>query len=322
MKIVYAGLMAGLVCGFAGCGSKSDPNIIEGTGTIEATNVTISAKTTGQIKKLLHDEGDQVKAGDTLLIIDTDALNIQLKQLQAGTDVTQAQYQMMRNGSRKEDIMQGESVVQQAEVNYNLAKQDFERMQKLYSELSITKKQFDDAQGRFDIVSSQLQSAKENLRKLKNFARPEELKQAEGRVNQSVANMDLIKKSINDSYIISPVRGVLSQKYFEEGESVSPMSSLVKISDLSNVELFIYVPETELPKIKYGQKAEVKVDAYKDKVFTGKVVYISPEAEFTPKNIQTKDERTKLVFGVKINIQNADMELKPGMPADAKVYLK
>ena len=98
------------------------------------------------------------------------------------------------------------------------------------------------------------------------------------------------------------------------------MSSLVKISDLTNVELYIYVSELELGKIKLGQKAEVSVDAFKDKKFEGKVTYISPEAEFTPKNIQTKDERTKLVFAVKIELPNPDFGLKSGMPADAKIF--
>jgi HlyD family secretion protein len=99
------------------------------------------------------------------------------------------------------------------------------------------------------------------------------------------------------------------------------MSSLVKISDLSKVDLVIYVSEEELGLVKQGQKVDVTVDSFKDKVFSGTVVFISPEAEFTPKNIQTKDERTKLVFAVKIKIDNPAFELKPGMPADAEIKL-
>jgi len=98
------------------------------------------------------------------------------------------------------------------------------------------------------------------------------------------------------------------------------MSNLCKISDLTNVELYIYVTELELGKVKLGQKAEVTVDAFKDKKFEGKVTFISPAAEFTPKNIQTKDERTKLVFAVKIEIPNPNYELKSGLPADARIY--
>jgi HlyD family secretion protein len=99
------------------------------------------------------------------------------------------------------------------------------------------------------------------------------------------------------------------------------MSSLLKISDLLKVKLLIYVSEEELGKVKLGQKADVTTDSYNGKKYEGKVIYISPEAEFTPKNIQTKDERTKLVFAVKIEIPNPNFELKPGMPADAVVHL-
>jgi HlyD family secretion protein len=215
-----------------------------------------------------------------------------------------------------------ESSLKQAQSNYDQAKNDLERLQKLYQTQTITKKQYDDAVTRFNLMNDQLSSAKENYHKIRNFTRPEELKQAEAKLNQSIASADLIKKNINDSYIVSPLNGIVVKKYFEVGESVSPMSSLVKISDLTNVELYIYVTEIELGKVKLGQKAEVSVDAFKDKKFEGKVTYISPEAEFTPKNIQTKDERTKLVFAVKIELPNPDFELKSGMPADAKIFFQ
>jgi HlyD family secretion protein len=103
---------------------------------------------------------------------------------------------------------------------------------------------------------------------------------------------------------------------------LSMMTSLFKVSDLSQVELVVYASEEDLGKVKLNQRAEIKTDSYEDKIYEGKVIYISPEAEFTPKNIQTKDERTKLVFAVKIKIPNPDFELKAGMPADAKIQLE
>jgi len=157
--------------------------------------------------------------------------------------------------------------------------------------------------------------------KVKKIFRPEEIEQAKANLKKAQASVDLLKKNIRDSYIISPLNGFVVKKFVEVGETVSPMSSLVKISNLSSVNLIIYVSEGDLGKIKLGQKAEITIDTYPDKKYDGKVTYISPEAEFTPKNIQTKDERTKLVFAVKIEILNKDFELKPGMPADAKIIL-
>lgn len=305
-----------------GCSSSNNKNSIEATGTIETVNVVLSSKTSGEIKELRIIEGDRVKRGDTIMIIDTEALYLQLKQQESGADMSRAQLDLLRNGSRREDILVAESSLKQAQANYDQAKNDLDRLQKLYQTQTITKKQYDDAVTHFNLMNDQLSSAKENYHKVRNIARPEELKQAEAKLQQSVATADLIKKNIHDSYIVSPLNGIVVKKYFEIGETVTPMSSLVKISDLTNVELYIYVTELELGKVKLGQKAEVSVDAFKDKKFEGKVTYISPEAEFTPKNIQTKDERTKLVFAVKIELPNPDFELKSGMPADAKIFFQ
>jgi HlyD family secretion protein len=307
---------------FAGCSGSNNKNSIEATGTIETVNVVLSSKTSGEIKKISIIEGDKVRLGDTLMVIDTEALRLQLNQQEAGAEMSRAQLDLLRNGSRKEDILLAESNLEQAQVNFNQAKIDLERLQRLYQTQTITKKQYDDAVTHFDLMNDQLSSAKENYHKVRNIARPEELKQAEAKLQQSIAYTNLIKKNINDSYIVSPLNGIVVKKYFEIGETVAPMSSLLKISDLTNVELYIYVTELELGKIKLGQKAEVSVDAFKDRKFEGKVTYISPEAEFTPKNIQTKDERTKLVFAIKIELPNPDFELKSGMPADATIFFQ
>jgi HlyD family secretion protein len=156
---------------------------------------------------------------------------------------------------------------------------------------------------------------------VKKIFRPEEIEQAKANLKKAKASADLLKKNIRDSYVISPLNGFVVKKFVEVGETVSPMSSLVKISNLSSVNLIIYVSEAELGKIKLGQKAEMTIDTFPGKKYEGKVTYISPEAEFTPKNIQTQDERTKLVFAVKIEIPNKNYDIKPGMPADAKIIL-
>ena len=320
MKIFCLILFSFISLLYSGCSNDNNKNSIEATGTIETVDVVLSSKTNGEIKELRINEGERVRQGDTVMTIDTETLQLQLKQQESGAEMSRAQLDLLRNGARKEDIALAESSLNQAQVNYDQAKTDLDRLKKLYLTQTITKKQYDDAVSHFNLMNDQLSSAKENYAKMKNYARPEEIKQAEAKLNQSIASAGLIKKNINDSYIISPLNGIVVKKYFEVGETVSPMSSLVKISDLSNVELYIYVTELELGKIKLGQKAEVSVDAFKDKKFEGRVTYISPEAEFTPKNIQTKDERTKLVFAIKIELPNPNFELKSGMPADARIF--
>ena len=320
MKKIFLIPAALILFALAGCNGSGDGTKIEESGTIEATNSVISSQVSGKVLTLLTDEGKLVSLNDTLLIIDHEQLDIQLEQAEAGMEMAKAQLDLLKNGARKEDIAQAKQVMNQAKINFDLAQSDKDRMQNLYNEKSITKKQYDDAMARFDVTKSQYESAKENYTKITHFARPEEIAQAKANYDKAVAVVDLVKKSIRDSFVTAPIKGYVVKKFVEKGEMVSPMTSLLKLSDLSSVDLVIYVSETDLGKVKLGQRAEVKVDTYKDKSFAGKVIYISPEAEFTPKNIQTKDERTKLVFAVKIEIPNPNYELKAGMPADATVY--
>jgi HlyD family secretion protein len=283
-----------------GCSGNGDDNIIESSGNIEAVYITVSAKTNGEILKLLKDEGDVVHEGDTVLILDNESSGIQLRQAEAGLKAAESQYNLLKNGARKEDIAYAEEMLKQAEANFKTAENDKQRYTNLYNSQAIATKQYEDAGARYDVALAQYNAAKENLNKIRNFARPEELSQAEANIEKAAAAADLLRKNIRDSYVLSPVSGIITRKYFERGETVNQMSSLFRVADLNVVDLVIYVSEQDLGKIKTGQRAEIKTDTYKDKTYTGKVVYISPEAEFTPKNIQTKDERTKLVFAVKI----------------------
>jgi HlyD family secretion protein len=305
-----------------GCSNGTGENTIEASGTIEAVSVTLSSKSAGEIKEIRFEEGDKVSAGDTLIIIDNEIIKIQLKQAEAVKAMTEAQHQLLLAGARSEDINQAEHLLNQSEINFRQAEINIERMTNLLNTNSITRKQFEEAETRYLLSESQYSSAKENLNKMKNISRPEEVKQSEARLNQAAASVELINKNIENSYLISPLNGYIIKKYFEPGETVSNLSSIMKISDLSFVDLTIYVNETELGKIKTGQKVNVKIDSFKNKVYEGRIVHISPESEFTPKNIQTKDERTKLVFAVKIKIPNPDLELKAGLPADAEIILE
>lgn len=303
------------------CNNEDKQKFIEASGTIESTNIVVSSRTAGNIQTMNFREGANVSAGDTILIIDHELLDIQLRQAIASKDVTESQLKLMLAGARKEDINQAEQNLNQAKISYETAETDKGRMQNLYESRSITRKQYEDALARYDMTTAQYNAAQENFSKVKKIFRKEEIDQAKANVNKSIAGVDLLKKNIRDSYVYSPINGFLVKTYIEKGETVTPMSSLFKVSDLDVVELVIYISEQELGLVKLGQKAEVTIDTYKDKVYEGKVTYISPEAEFTPKNIQTKDERTKLVFAVKIEIPNKNYDLKPGMPADAQVIL-
>ncbi|GIK59735.1 MAG: HlyD family efflux transporter periplasmic adaptor subunit [Ignavibacteriota bacterium] len=306
----------------SGCGNNKQPDSIDASGTIESTNVIVSAKTSGEILMIKFTEGSKINAGDTILIIDHEHLDLQLLQAIAVQNAAEAQLRLMQKGAREEDIIQAEQNLNQAKVNLETAEKDKIRMQNLFDTHSITQKQYEDAAAKYDLMNAQYKSAQENYAKVKKIFRPEEIDQAKANLDKAVAGVELLQKNIRDSYVTSPINGFLVKTFIERGESVIPMSSLFKVSDLDIIELEIYISEEELGYVKLGQKADISVDSFKDKTFEGKVTYISPEAEFTPKNIQTKDERTKLVYAVKITIQNKDYYLKSGMPADAVIRLQ
>lgn len=302
-----------------GCGNNHS-GAIEASGTLEAVEVNVSAKVPGQLQQLFVQEGSHVNVGDTLAILDHSTFELQWKQAQAGVELADAQYQLLVNGARVEDVRQAEEALRQIESNLKNAKDDFERMKQLYASKSISKKQYDDAESRYTIAQAQLSSAKQNLQKMQRFARPEDLAAAKARLDQAKAYADIIHKQVVDAYIIAPVSGTITHKPVEVGELINAGTTVATISRLEKMNLMIYVSEKELGKVKLNGMADIVIDTYPDKNFPGKVIYISPIAEFTPKNVQTKEDRTKLVFGVKLEVENKDGALKSGMPADAYIH--
>jgi HlyD family secretion protein len=291
--------------------------VITASGTIEAREVSVSSRVGGQLLELRSEEGSPVNEGDTIALIDHASLDIQLRQAEAGVDLAASQLELLRKGARSEDIRQAQEAMKQSEANLKVAEADAKRMRELAEKGSVTVKQRDDAEARFSVSLAQFQSAEQALRKVRQLARPEEIKAAEARLAQAQAGADLLRKTIADCTILSPVSGVVTHKPVEEGELITPGAAVVTITELDRVHLMIYVTAKELGRVKLGQTAEVKIDSFPGRTFEGKVTYIAPQAEFTPKNVQTKEDRVKLVFGVKIELPNSDGALKPGLPADA-----
>lgn len=304
------------------CSEKKNENEISASGTIEATEITISSKSAGVINELLVDEGDRVKEDDVLFVIDHENLDIQLKQAQAVVEQSEAQLKLLKAGPRKEDVSMAEEQLRLTEIILQQAESERERFKQLYESNAATQQMYQEVNTKYDQALNQVKTARENLSKIKTIIRPEEIASAKAVLKRNQLNVEQIQKSIEDCTVKSPVSGIVSQKISEKGEFVTPGSSVLKISDLNTLNLYIYVSEEQLGKIKLGQEAEVKTDTFKDRIYKGDIIFISPEAEFTPKNIQTQEERTKLVFAVKIRISNEDLTLKSGMPADAKLYLK
>lgn len=300
--------------------SSDRKDVIETSSSIEATEIDIRSIIPGKIKKIYVNEGDFVKQNDTLITLDVEELQIQLKQAEANLRLAEAKLKTILTGVREEDKIQLRELLKQAEINFENAKRDYERIQNLFLTESVSQKVYDDARQRYEIADAQLKVTRENLLKAERGPLTSEIEAGRATVDQAKAQVELLQKKIRDAVIISPVNGYVSLINYEISEFVNPGSLLTKVTNLDEVYAKIYVKENDLGKVRLKQKAILKVDAYPDKDFEGEISFISSEAEFTPKNIQTKDERVKLVYAVKVNVKNPDHLLRSGMLCD--VYLK
>ncbi len=305
---------------FSGCNSNKK-NIVETSSSIEATNIEIRAKVTGELQKTFVREGEEVKRGDTLFLIDRREIQLQYNQALANYNSALAKYQTILQGVRIEDKAQLREVVRQAEVNYENARKDFERVKNLFESQSVSQKVFDDAKLRMEVAEAQLKSARENLQKAERGPLKSEIDAARSLADAAKSQVELLEKKLNDAVIIAPADGYIALINYDEGELVTAGSLITKIVNLNEVFVKVYVSELNLGRIKIGDEVEIKPDAYPNKTFKGKIVFISNEAEFTPKNIQTKEERVKLVFAVKIRVENPEQLLKDGMLCDVLINL-
>lgn len=179
--------------------------------------------------------------------------------------------------------------------------------------------QVDKAKAQYERAEAAVQAAQAQLEALKAGATPEQIAVAEAQVKQAQAAADLLKVQLDKMTLTAPASGMVMERTVHRGEMAAAGATLMTIANLDEVTLTIYIPEDEIGKVKVGQTVEVSVDSFPGKVFQGRVSYIASEAEFTPKNVQTKEERVNMVFAVKVKIPNPTHELKPGMPADAVI---
>jgi HlyD family secretion protein len=295
------------------CGNNNNAKIEE-EGITEGKFSTISAKVQGEVKQIIKNEGEFVHSGDTIIILKNDYLQYQLQIAKANVLSAEALYELSLNGARSEDIKTIEEQVKQNEINYQQAKIDLERYKTLFSQNMISAKQMEDVRNHYLIVEAQYKTSLEQLKKIKNISRPEEIKNARANLLKAQANLDNILQNIKDCYIIAPISGYINKIFVEIGENVNPQSSLCNITNLDELKVTIYLNENELKNIKYGQN--VKVTTNSGLKLNGKVIFISDQAEFTPKNILKKDEKENLVYAVKILVNNKNQDLKIGMPVN------
>jgi HlyD family secretion protein len=317
VRVVPTALVLGVAVLNGACHRGDGDGVIVASGNVEATEVLVSTKVAGTVLSLSVDEGSLVKAGQELARIDTTDTRLALEAARADRAQADAELQLRLAGSREEDVKEARAQVVRAEADLDGGEKDLARMEGLLASGSGTTKSRDDARTRRDVAAASRDAARERLRRLEAGSRPEEKNAARARLQSAEARVAQLEQQLSDAVITSPAGGVVTSKLTEPGELAARGTGLLIVTDLSDTWLNVYVAEPDLGRIRLGQEAEVRTDD--GQVRKGRVSFIASRAEFTPKNVQTRDERVKLVYRIKVALENADGLFKPGMPSTARL---
>jgi HlyD family secretion protein len=302
--------------------NQKDTGVLSLSGNIEVTEANVGFKLPGRIVELVVDEGYAVKVGQLLARLDSAELASVVMQNKASLQEAMTKLSELKAGSRTQEVERAQANVSAQAADLEKAKKDFERADILYKNGAISASQFDAALNAYNAKAAQYKGAQETSSLVKEGPRKEDIQAAEYRVQQVKAMLNTSEEKLKDTMLYAPIAGVVIRKNVELGETLAAGMPALTIGDLESPWVKVYVKEDRLGQVKLGQKAEVKVDSFKNKTYEGTITFISSEAEFTPKNVQTEEERVKLVFGVKVKVKNVNGELKPGMPADVRISVK
>jgi HlyD family secretion protein len=286
------GRMVPLIAILAASCSIKQKSVFVGSGTFEATEITVSAKTAGTLLDMAVQEGDSIRAGQVIALIETEKLDLQKRQLIAGLNELRLNIQ---NAERAADL---------AKETFDAADKKFNRIRSLRDDNSLSQQQYEDAETGFKAAKTQNENAAASMKALRT------------REEQARLQIELADSQLRDATVLSPIGGTVLQTYIDRGEIARPGGAVASIADLSRMWIKIYIKESELGKIRLNDEAVLKISSDPPKTFHGRVTWISQKAEFTPKMVQTRDARSDLVYAVKIEVLNPDGVLKIGMPGD------
>jgi HlyD family secretion protein len=289
------------------------------SGNIEAVEVDLSFRIAGQIDSLSIEEGDRIAKGQVIATLDTDTLRAQRGAAEAEIANLRAVLDELEEGSRAENIEAARAVAKSAESKMKNAQDEYDRYLPLFKRGAISASAFDSKATALKVAVEDYNNAIQRLQELEKGPREQQIRAARARLQRAEWELKRINLDIEHSSLISPVSGVVLVKSNESGEVVLPGATVATVAAIDEVWLKGYVGEDKLGRVKLGQKARITTDTYPDKVYEGSVTFISSRAEFTPKNVQTKEERVKQVYRVKITIPNPNQELKIGMPAEGYI---
>lgn len=300
---------------------RTDPNVLRVSGNIEVTDVEVSFRIPGWVEARPVSEGETVKVGQLIARLDSTELAQEVALREAEAQAYAAELAALEAGSRPQEIAVARASVRHAQAELDRLAGEYERQRDLLARNVSSQQVFQRAKAEYEVAKSQIDEAKERLKLAEEGPRQEDIARARARLEQVRQSLAIAKTRLAYATLTTSISGTVLSENVEAGEYVVPGVPVVTVGDLANTWLRAYVNETDLGRIKLGQRVCVSTDTYPGKAYAGQLSFIASAAEFTPKNVQTTEERVKLVYRIKIDIPNPDLELKPGMPADADIWL-
>ena len=296
-----------------------DTGAVTASGTVDATDVSISFRVPGILRQRPADEGSVVKPGEVLAALDTREASARLRQAQAAELAAQARLRDTEQGYRPQEIAEAGAQVQQVQANLANLKEEARRSENLYATGAVSRQRRDKDDAAASVAQEQHRAASERLKLLQSGFRKETIAVARAQLAEAQAAVEAAKVALEDLQVTSTINGTVTRKHAEPGETLAAGRPVVTITDVTHPWVRVYMPENQIGKVQLGAPARIKIDTFPDREFTGRVSYVSSQAEFTPKNVQTQEERVKLVFAVNVTVDNPEGALKPGMPADVSI---
>jgi HlyD family secretion protein len=320
--ILLAAAVAAGVYNYPRLTQKAAPvNQLTLSGNIEAHESLVGFKVPGRIVELPVEEGQQVAQGALLARLDDADLKQRIRIDEATVGVRESNLALTLAGTRQQEVKAAQQTMLDAEADLSQKKLDNERAQKLFAKDEVSAQERDLAATALQRSEAIFKAAQQRYSEAVEGSRKEDINIARANLNQAGASLGLSQVNLSYSILRAPSAGVVTVRQAELGEVVAPGSPVVTIADLDHIWLRAYIAETDLGSIHWGQDAIITTDTYPGKQYHGRISFIASTAEFTPKSVQTFKERVTLVYRIKIDIDNPNHELKPGMPADARVDL-
>jgi HlyD family secretion protein len=290
------------------------------SGTVEATDAQLGFQAAGRVSEIAVREGDPVNAGDELAHLDRTETEARRRQAAAEVAAARAMLKELERGFRSEEVEQGRAALAAATERLNDARRDLDRIERLREGGAASQESLDKARTAVEVAASQQRQAQEQLRMLESGPRSETIEARRAQLTQAEAAVATIDATLTNMTVRAPFGGIVTVRHREPGEIVPAGAPILTVMNPDDRWVKIYVPETRIGAVRIGQPATITTDTYPVKPYRGAVVFIASEAEFTPKTVQTAEERVKLVYAVKVRVtDDPTKDLKPGMPADVRL---